>query len=79
MSAISRRAAGLAADFTTISKMFPNGPTHAASARADTESAPYGWGCADAVGADSISARGHIKRLPFEGNSRRQAGEGWLL
>ena len=40
---------------------------------------PYGWGCADAVGADSISARGHIKRLPFEGSSRRQAGEGWLL
>ena len=25
-----------------ISKMFPNGPTHAASARADTESAPTG-------------------------------------
>ena len=40
---------------------------------------PYGWGCADAVGADSISARGHIKRLPFEGISHRQAGEGWLL
>ena len=22
---------------------------------------------------------GYIKRLPFEGSSRRQAGEGWLL
>ena len=25
---------------------------------------PYGWVCADAVGADSISARGHIKGSP---------------